>query len=238
VPAPARRRREELLDQLVSLFLAEGFRHLTLADLSARLHCSKSTLYGLGQTKEQVTANVVRHFFRMATGQVESAIPAQAPPGERIAAYLHAIGDALRPASAAFMADLAAQDSAREIYQQNTAIAARRVAELIAEGVASGEFRPVHASFIADTAAATMARIQSGAILAATGLGDADAYDELAALLLDGIRERTRLPARIEVAPLDRCPSKRVRLNQPLPDGSSTRTAGQCPHGQADQQSS
>jgi hypothetical protein len=83
------------------------------------------------------------------------------------------------------MADLAAQDSAREIYQQNTAIAARRVAELIAEGVASGEFRRVHASFIADTASATMARIQSGAILAATGLGDADAYDELAALLLD-----------------------------------------------------
>jgi AcrR family transcriptional regulator len=196
MPAPASHRREELLDQLVSLFLTEGFRHLTLADLSARLHCSKSTLYALGQTKEQVTANVVRHFFRTATGQVESAIPAQAPPGERIASYLHAIGDALRPASAAFMTDLTAHAAAREIYQQNTAIAARRVAELIAEGVASGEFRAVHASFVADTAAATMGRIQSGAILAATGLGDADAYDELATLLLDGIRERIRLPAR------------------------------------------
>jgi hypothetical protein len=35
-----------------------------------------------------------------------------------------------------------------------------------------------------------MPRIQSGAIFGATGLGGADAYDELAALLLDGIRER------------------------------------------------
>jgi AcrR family transcriptional regulator len=192
VPALVSRRREELLDQLVSLFLAEGFRHFTLDDLSARLHCSKSTLYTLGQTKDQVTVNVVRRFFRTATGQVESAIADRrfAPPGERIAGYLHAIGDALRPASAAFMADLAAHAFAREIYEQNTAIAARRVGELITAGVTSGEFRPVHAAFVADTAAATMARIQSGAVLAATGLADADAYDELAAVLLEGITIR------------------------------------------------
>ena len=76
MPALVSRRREELLDQLVSLFLAEGFRHFTLDDLSARLHCSKSTLYTLGQTKDQVTVNVVRRFFRTATGQVESAIAA------------------------------------------------------------------------------------------------------------------------------------------------------------------
>ena len=192
MPALVSRRREELLDQLVSLFLAEGFRHFTLDDLSARLHCSKSTLYTLGQTKDQVTVNVVRRFFRTATGQVESAIADRrfAPPGERIAGYLHAIGDALRPASAAFMADLAAHAFAREIYEQNTAIAARRVGELIAAGVSGGEFRPVHAAFVADTAAATMARIQSGAVLAATGLADADAYDELAAILLEGIMIR------------------------------------------------
>jgi hypothetical protein len=39
-----------------------------------------------------------------------------------------------------------------------------------------------------------MARIQSGAVLAATGLGDADAYDELAALVLDGIRSALHRP--------------------------------------------
>jgi AcrR family transcriptional regulator len=186
--APVRRRREELLDQLMSLFLAEGFRHFTLDDLSARLHCSKSTLYGLGQTKDQVTVNVVRRFFRTATEQVESAVPARALAGERIAAYLHAISDALRPASTAFMADLAVHAFAREIYEQNTAIAARRVGVLIAEGVSTGEFRPVHGSFVADMTAATMARIQSGAVRTATGLADADAYDQLAAVVLEGIR--------------------------------------------------
>jgi AcrR family transcriptional regulator len=193
MPAPVSRR-EELLDQLMSLFLADGFRHFTLDDLSARLHCSKSTLYGLGQTKDQVTVNVVRRFFRTATEQVESAVPARAPAGERIAAYLRAIGDALRPASAAFMADLAAHAFAREIYEQNTAIAARRVGALIAEGVSTGEFRPVHGSFVADVTAATMARVQSGAVRTATGLADADAYDQLAALVLEGIRSAQSVP--------------------------------------------
>ena len=111
----------------MELFLAEGFRHLTLADIAGRLRCSKSTLYTLGQTKEQVTVNVVRRFFRTAAQQVESATAAHQAPGERIAAYLRAIGDALRPASAGFMADLAANAFAREIYEQNTVIAAHRV---------------------------------------------------------------------------------------------------------------
>jgi AcrR family transcriptional regulator len=181
-------RQQELADQLVALFLTEGFRHLTLSDIAARLRCSKSTLYALGQTKEQVTVNVVRRFFRDATTQVESATNAHGPEGDRIVAYLRAIGDALRPASDTFMADLAAHAFAREIYQQNTAIAARRVRELIADGVRTGEFRPVHAAFVADTVAATMERIQSGAVQAATGLADADAYNELAALVLEGVR--------------------------------------------------
>ena len=184
-------RQEELADQLVALFLADGFRHLTLSDIAARLRCSKSTLYALGQTKEQLTVNVVRRFFRDATARVEEATDTHQADGERIVAYLRAIGDALRPASATFMADLAAHAFAREIYQQNTAIAARRVRELIADGVRTGEFRPVHASFVADTVAATMERIQSGAVQAATGLPDAAAYDELAALVLEGVRAVT-----------------------------------------------
>jgi AcrR family transcriptional regulator len=181
-------RHEELLDELVALFLAEGFRHLTLADLAARLRCSKTTLYALGQTKEQVTVNVVKRFFRTAAEEVERATAAHTAPADRIAAYLRAIGAALRPASPAFMADLAGHAACREVYERNTQLAARRVGELIAEGVERGDFRPVHAAFVADTVAATMARIQSGAVLAATGLHDAQAYDALAELVLDGIR--------------------------------------------------
>lgn len=186
-PAPTPRH-EQLLDDLVALFLSEGFRQFTLADLAERLHCSKSTLYALGHSKEQVTVNATVRFFRNATDAVETATARHDDPAERIVAYLRAVADALRPASSAFMADLADHPATRAVYERNTRVAAQRVGTLIGEGTASGAFRDVHGAFVADTVAATMRRIQTGEILAATGLHDAEAYDELAALVLNGIR--------------------------------------------------
>ncbi len=181
-------RRDELLDQLVELFLAEGFRQFTLGDLAARLRCSKTTLYALGVSKEQLTGNAVRHFFRRATAFVEERTAAEQDAAARIVAYLSAVADALRPASATFMADLAEHPVATQVYEQNTAAAAERVRRLIAEGVEGGEFRAVHAEFVGDVVASTMTRIQTGAVLANTGLHDSEAYEELAALVLGGVR--------------------------------------------------
>ncbi len=181
-------RTDELLDGLVTVFLTEGFATFTLADLAERLHCSKTTLYALGHSKEQLTVNAVNHFFRNATDSVERATARESDPAARIVAYLRAVAEALRPASAAFIADIGAHPATRAVYERNTAAAAQRVSELIGEGISSGSFRSVHGAFVADTVATTMSRIQTGAVLAATGLRDADAYAELAALILTGIR--------------------------------------------------
>ena len=85
------------------------------------------------------------------------------------------------------MADLDAFPPARDVYEQNTRIAARRVQEIIALGVAAGEFRDVHAAFAADLAATMMVRIQQRTVRANTGLDDASAYRELAAILTAGM---------------------------------------------------
>ncbi|HET9074202.1 MAG TPA: TetR/AcrR family transcriptional regulator [Solirubrobacteraceae bacterium] len=181
-------RQRELLDQLVALFLAEGFRHFTLAELADRLRCSKSTLYAFGESKEQVTVSVVIEFFRRATVAVEQATAAGADPPARLVAYLRAVARALRPASAAFMADLSESTPTAAVYAHNTEAAAGRVRALVEEGIAAGSFRSVHGAFVAEVVAATMRRIQTGELVAATGLHDADAYDALADLILNGVR--------------------------------------------------
>ena len=186
-PAFATRRRTELFDALVALLLAEGFAHLTLDDIAARLRCSKSTLYTLAASKEQLVQAATVHFFRSATEFVEARVAATAGARDRIAAYLSAVGEALDPATEQFMADLDGFAPARAVYEQNTGIAARRVQELIAEGVAAGDFRDVHAAFAADLVAAAMVRIQQRVVRRTTGLDDADAYRELAAILTAGI---------------------------------------------------
>ena len=186
-PEFATRRRGELFDALVDLFLAEGFAHLTLDDIAARLRCSKSTLYALAGSKEQLVRAATVHFFRRSTEDVESRVAELTGAAERITGYLSAVGVALAAASARFMADLDAFAPAREVYEINTRYAADRVRELVTAGVAAGEFRDVHAVFVADLAAAMMVRIQRSEVRAATGLDDARAYRELAALLTAGI---------------------------------------------------
>lgn len=187
-PTFATARQTELFDALVALFLADGFAHLTLDDIAARLRCSKSTLYTLASSKEQLVQAATVHFFRAATESVESRVDVVTGARERIAAYLEGVGTALDPASDQFMADLDAFAPARAIYEKNTRIAARRVQELIADGVAAGEFRDVHAAFAADLVATVMVRIQQRVVRDNTGLDDAAAYRELAAILTGGIR--------------------------------------------------
>ncbi len=181
------RRQAELLDQLEELFLAEGFSRFTLDDLALRLRCSKSTLYALAGSKEQLAHRVVKHFFRKATAAVEADTVTEDDPGRRVTAYLIAVAKALAPAGPAFHRDLDAFPPGREVYERNTAAAAERVRSLIADGVAQGRFREVHPALVADTVTTLMFRIGRGDTGRATGLDDATAYRELAALLLHGI---------------------------------------------------
>ena len=176
-------RQTHLRDALVDLVLAQGFSHLTMDDFAAQLNCSKRTLYALAASKEQLAVLAVRHFFKRATEQVEAAIVRN-----RVTRYLEAVAEALRPASRAFRDDLASYGPATEIYEQNTLTAAHRVGELIDEGTRAGAFRRVHAAFVSEVVTATMRRITSGEIAAATGLSDAEAYSELADLVVAAIR--------------------------------------------------
>ena len=181
-------RQTHLRDALVDLVLTKGFSHLTMDDFAAQLNCSKRTLYALASSKEQLAVFAVRHFFRRATEQVEAAIVRTRAPANRVTRYLEAVAEALRPASRAFRDDLASFRPATEIYEQNTLTAARRVRELIDEGTRAGAFRRVHAAFVSEVVTATMRRVTSGEIAAATGLSDAEAYSELADLVVAAIR--------------------------------------------------
>ncbi len=181
-------RQLHLRDALVDLVLAQGFSHLTMDDFAAQLNCSKRTLYALAASKEQIAVLAVRQFFKRATEQVEAAIAQTRAPANRVTRYLEAVAEELRPASRAFRDDLANFRPATEIYEQNTLTAARRVRELIDEGTKAGAFRRVHAAFVSEVVTATMRRITSGEIAAATGLSDAEAYSELAQLVVAAIR--------------------------------------------------
>jgi predicted alpha-1,6-mannanase (GH76 family) len=187
-------RRSELLAGLVEIFLAEGFGGFSLEDLAVRLQCSKSTLYGVAPSKEQLITAVVRAFFRRATERVEARLAAETDPVRRISVYLEAIAGELAPASAAFYADLDSFDPAHEIYSRNTVLAARRVRDLVADAEQPG--RPVDAVFIGAVAAKAMESIQQGELRSLTSLDDAMAYRALADLIVAGVARLAEIPVR------------------------------------------
>lgn len=178
------RRPLAVLDQLVDLFCAEGFADTTLSQLAARLRCSKSTLYAVAASKEQLIAAVVREFFRRATERVEAAVAEQHDPVEAIGVYLQAISVELAAGSPRFFADLESFAPAREIYTRNTALAADRVQGLVSAGVAE---RPgVDPRFLGVVAGQVMEAINRGVISDATDLDHATAYRALAELITAG----------------------------------------------------
>lgn len=179
--------RDGMLERLTDLFLAEGFLGFGVGDLAARLSCSRSTLYRVADSKQGVITAVVRSYFREATARVEEEVAADPDPRSRISTYLHAVSTALAPASDAFYADLAAFPPAAEIYANNTAHAARRVRELVDEGVRAGVLRAVDARFVGAAVAQVMEAIQSGAMRRSSGLNDAQCYALLADLVVNGV---------------------------------------------------
>ncbi|MFF5992924.1 TetR/AcrR family transcriptional regulator [Prauserella flavalba] len=187
-------RQRALLGELEELFLAEGFVEFTLDDLAARLRCSKSTLYTLAASKEQLAVKVVGHFFKGAAERIEQRIDGIDDARKIIEVYLAGVADELKRASDRFMADVAEFEPARATYRMNSQAAAGRIRSFIAKGVADGVFREVHATLVAELASLLVEGIQTGVVRSRTGVSDAEAFTALAELLLGGIQRREASP--------------------------------------------
>ena len=178
---------EQLLGQAGAIVLAEGFTTITMDQLAQRLGCSKATLYSAAGTKEQLVQTITRRFFLTATEEIERAVADEADPRQRIRTYLTGVGTAMRLHSPAFYDDMVSYEPTARIYRKNSDAAARRVQEMIDDGIRAGDLRDVNGIFAAQVVALTIDAVQSGALLRSTGLTAGDAFSELGDLILDGL---------------------------------------------------
>jgi AcrR family transcriptional regulator len=181
-------RREDLLAQITDVFLAEGFTSVSIDDLARRLRCSKSTLYGVGGTKERLVVAATKHFFRTEAHRIEQAVADQGDAQAKITTYLEGVAQAMRRNSPAFYTDMVTFAPTAEIYRRNTARAAERIQEMIGDGVRAGVFRATNGALAAQVVALAIEAVQSGVLLERTGLSAAESFAELADLLFNGLR--------------------------------------------------
>lgn len=182
-------RREDLLAQVTEIFLREGFTSVTVDDLARRMRCSKSTLYGLGGTKDQLVVAATKHFFGSEAARIEKAVAEHDDPQTKITTYLQGVAEAMRRNSPSFYDDMVTYAPTAEIYARNTARAAERIHEMIEDGVRAGDFRATNGTFAANVVALTIEAVQSGTLIDRTGLSAAESFAELADLLFNGLRQ-------------------------------------------------
>lgn len=180
-------RRTVMLDQLERVILDQGFIGMTLDEFAARLRCSKSTLYRLAPSKEQLVATVARHFFSCAAKRIELAVAAAPAPPEKLEAYLSSVGTEMARGTAVFHEQMAAHPATAALYRRHSQIAAERVRELIHDGVQAGDFDVADTEFAGQVVATVINAIHLGSHAVARFGGAAEAHAKLSQLVLYGV---------------------------------------------------
>jgi AcrR family transcriptional regulator len=180
-------RRAELLGGLEDIILSEGFLGLSMDDFAARLRCSKSTLYRLAPSKEELVLAVARHFFSRAAERIEAEVARAAEPTARVAAYLASVGREMNRGSRAFHEQMASEALTADLYRNNSHFAASRVRQLIHDGVQCGAFRIANVELAGQAVAVLLDAIHVGYFASLAGGNPADAHAEFSSLLLFGL---------------------------------------------------
>jgi AcrR family transcriptional regulator len=202
-------RQVEIFDQLQDLFLAEGFRQLTIADLVERLHCSRRTLYSLAPSREELVLIVIDRLLNRIGVDAAARAAACDDPGDAIEAYLSAGVTTLRRAQQAFTEDLESYVPTKHLYDRHLTTALGELGKLVEDGIAKGTFRTYHPPLVAEILDAAVDRIRRPEVLARAGVSMSQALAELSELIRRGLVRQPEAHRKRERPRPDRSVAKR-----------------------------
>lgn len=171
-------RHREVLDELESLFLQEGFSGYSVRELAAHVGCSRRTLYELAPSKDELVLIVFDRFLHRVGRAALESIDDTTSYATQIRAYFQG-GLELQRISQVFGEDLADDPAARRLFDRHYGYVMAVVEELVEQGVAAGEFRPVTPRIVAGMLAGGAQLFNQPDVLAESGIELASATDEL-----------------------------------------------------------
>lgn len=180
-------RQLELLAGIEALFVREGFRSTTLADLSRRLKCSRRTLYDLAPTKDDLVATVVGRFLDQNYATGVAAMEGAADARRRLEAFATAVVNDARRSSLDFAADIYATPRTADLLARYDQRCVSLIENVIRAGQETDEFRDLHAGLAAEAIMAAIARVQNNTVLTVVNRTYGQAVHELVDLFLDGL---------------------------------------------------
>jgi len=185
-----KRSEEEFIEELSQLLLAEGISALNVADMAARLACSRRRLYALAPTKVELLHLVAQRYFDAGRVAGEQAVENEADPARRVVVFLHAGIVVATKLSNAFLSDLEATPEGQQIftdYQMRRAEWGQRIFE---EGIQSGHYNAHNAAVAIEVVLGAAMRLRKVEFLRRSGLSLQQAMEEAYALILNGLLVR------------------------------------------------
>jgi AcrR family transcriptional regulator len=178
----------QVLGELETIVLTEGFRDLTVGGLADRLHCSRRTLYELAESKDALVLLVIDRVLRRVGRRAHEAAATGATHFDRLRAFLiEGIAEVHR-ATLSFSQDVADEPAAHDLVSEHFRVATGVVVQMLDDGIAAGEFAAAHPQVVAQVLDAGLARLQDPDVLRTAGVTFAEALEEFLSLLADGLR--------------------------------------------------
>jgi AcrR family transcriptional regulator len=188
-PADARRspRQEQILDALEALVRREGFGALTVGELAARLKCSRSTLYALAPSKEQLFLIVEARLLQRVQSAARAAADQHSDPTARLQGYMEGALEVIRDIETPFLAEVQAHAPARQLVDEFQRTTIGDLGILLEEGIAAGVFQPVNVRLAAELLDAAAGRIQDPRVLGEAGLTAGQALGDVIHVITRGL---------------------------------------------------
>jgi AcrR family transcriptional regulator len=180
-------RLRSILDELDGIFVDEGFAHLTVGELAARLRCSRRTLYELAPTKDELVLVVIDRRMRRTGAIAAEQVNAITDPADRLDAFMMAGSSELKRVTLRFREDVAGFPAGQRLIATHYRYATALVGEILEEGIAQGRFRPLQVRVVAEIIDAALERLQEPEVLRGHGMSFEDTALELLALLRHGL---------------------------------------------------
>jgi len=183
LPVP---REEQMLEELETIFLRDGFRDVTVEQLARHLRCSKRTIYTLASSKEDLFLRVFdRYLSRLREEGNKGAIGVA--PEQAFVPFLTPAIDAARKLSTALIRDMTAYAPANDMWERHQRERMAGLRALVERCVEEGIFRNANPYLVAEVVATSLRRIREPRFLAASRLSYREAVAELYGLLLHGL---------------------------------------------------
>jgi AcrR family transcriptional regulator len=179
---------EDVLNRLETIFLHDGYRDVTVADLTRALGCSRRRLYEFAPTKDGLFLFVMGRFFEKVRQEGRRRADSEPDHGDRIRGFLSAAIEEARRMSDLCVADFQATLEGKTLYERHLTLRVSDLKGILQAGADAGVFRPVNPHLIAETLLFAVMRAREPSFQQEAGITFADALNDLSLVMREGFR--------------------------------------------------